>query len=107
MKTTLPIKPHHTANADPVLIINGTVLDPARNFQGAAEVLLVDGKVAACGTELSDQAPRARRIDAAGCLVTPGLIDIHVHLRQPGQEHKETIATGAAAAVAGGFTTIC
>ena len=107
MKTTLPIKPHHTANADPVLIINGTVLDPARNFQGAAEVLLVDGKVAACGTGLSAQAPRARRIDAAGCLVTPGLIDIHVHLRQPGQEHKETIATGAAAAVAGGFTTIC
>ncbi len=107
MKTTLAINPSHAEHSQPVLIVNGTVLDPAGNFQGPADVLLVEGRIAACARDLSAQAPRARRMDAAGCLVTPGLIDMHVHLRQPGQEHKETIATGAAAAVAGGFTTIC
>lgn len=107
MTIRLSINPNHAPNPDPVLIVNGTVLDPARNFQGPADLLLVDGKIAACAPGLSTQAPHAKRIDAAGCLVAPGLIDMHVHLRQPGQEHKETIATGAAAAVAGGFTTIC
>src|SRR3984957_16502598 len=87
-----------------LLIQNGTVLDPARQFNERANVLIRDGKIAAVGTNLG-QADRT--IDAAGCYVTPGLIDIHVHFREPGDEEEETIATGAAAAVAGGFTTVC
>ncbi len=89
------------------LLTNGTLLDPSQNLQAAGELLIVDGKVADMGTGLKGQAPDARVIDCAGLLITPGLIDIHVHLREPGQEAKETIATGSAAAVAGGFTTIC
>ena len=88
-----------------LLISNGTILDPAQNIERAADLLIVDGKIAALGPAL--KAPAARVIDATGCYVTPGLIDIHVHLREPGQEAKETIATGSAAAVAGGFTTVC
>lgn len=92
----------------PLLIANGTVLDPAQRLETAADVLLLDGKIAEIGPNLRRKAPReARLVDAAGCYVTPGLIDIHVHLREPGQEAKETIATGSAAAVAGGFTTVC
>jgi len=87
-----------------LLIQNGTVLDPARKFQGRADLLIRDGKIAAVGTNLG-QADRT--IDATGSYVTPGLIDIHVHFREPGDEEEETIATGAAAAVAGGFTTVC
>jgi dihydroorotase len=87
-----------------LLIHNGTLIDPSRGFEAKADVLLRDGKVAAVGTRLG-QADRT--IDAAGCLVVPGLIDLHVHFRQPGDEEEETIASGAAAAVAGGFTSVC
>jgi dihydroorotase len=94
-----------------ILLTNGRVLDPASKLDGAAEVLIIDGKIAEVaaggGGGLKGHAPAARVIDCRGCLVTPGLIDIHVHFRQPGQEAKETIATGSAAAVAGGFTTVC
>jgi dihydroorotase len=89
----------------PLLISNGTILDPSQNLQRQADLLVVDGKIAAIGSGLTSA--DAQVIDATGCYVTPGLIDIHVHLREPGQEAKETIATGSAAAVAGGFTTIC
>lgn len=87
-----------------LLIQNGTVLDPSRNFEQRADLLVRDGKIVAIGHHLGHA---DRIIDAAGCYVTPGLIDIHVHLREPGDEEEETIASGAAAAVAGGFTTIC
>ena len=91
-----------------ILIINGTVLDPSQAMEQRSDVLLVDGKVAAVGYDLKNRAPAdATVIDATGLFVTPGLIDIHVHFREPGQEVKETIATGSAAAVAGGFTTVC
>ena len=91
-----------------ILIANGTVLDPSQRLEARADVLIVDGRIAEIGPGLKAKAPRdARVIDAAGCYVTPGLIDIHVHFREPGQEAKETIATGSAAAVAGGFTTVC
>lgn len=87
-----------------LLIQNGIVLDPSRNIEQKADVLIRDGRIAALG----DAPGKADRvIDAAGCFVTPGLIDIHVHFREPGDEEEETIASGAAAAVAGGFTTVC
>src|SRR5437867_7095688 len=87
-----------------ILITNGTVLDPSRAFERRADVLIRDGKVAAVGMNLGKADVV---VDAAGCYVTPGLIDVHVHFREPGDEEEETIASGAAAAVAGGFTTVC
>ncbi len=92
---------------NPILLTNGRILDPANRIDQNCELLIVDGKIAEVGTGLRGHAPQATVVDCGGCLVTPGLIDIHVHLREPGQEAKETIATGAAAAVAGGFTTVC
>lgn len=87
-----------------LLIKGGTVLDPSRKLEVRADVLASDGKIAAIGEDLG----RADRvIDAAGCYVTPGLIDIHVHFREPGDEEEEDIASGSAAAVAGGFTSVC
>ncbi len=87
-----------------LLIKNGTVLDPSRKFQGRADILVQDGRVAAVGEHI---ARADRTIDAAGCYVTPGLIDLHVHFREPGDEEEEDIASGSAAAVAGGFTSVC
>ncbi|MEN8374091.1 MAG: dihydroorotase [Gemmatimonadota bacterium] len=90
----------------PLLIRGGRVIDPSRGFDDAADVLLVGGRVEAVGTALG--APDgADTLDAAGKVVCPGLVDVHVHLREPGGERKETIATGSLAAAAGGFTTIC
>jgi len=87
-----------------LLIKNGTVLDPARRYEARADLLVRDGRIAAIGVNLG----RADHvIDAGDCYVTPGLIDIHVHFREPGDEEEEDIASGAAAAVAGGFTTVC
>jgi dihydroorotase len=88
-----------------LLIKRGRVVDPASGFDEVADVLLADGKVRKIG-KVSKPAD-AEVIDASDCIVSPGLIDVHVHFREPGQEEKETIATGAAAAVAGGFTSVC
>ena len=88
-----------------ILIKGGHVLDPGR-FVGIADVLIDNGKIAALGPNLS--APvEARTIQASGKLVMPGFVDLHVHFREPGFEYKETIQSGSAAAVAGGFTTVC
>jgi len=89
-----------------LLIAGGRVIDPASGFEGDADVAIIDGVIAAIGPSLP-RGPAERVIDAQGCLVTPGLIDPHVHFREPGQELKETVATGSEAAVAGGFTTVC
>ena len=90
----------------PLLIRGGRVIDPSQAIDATRDVLVVDGVVAEVGEGI--EAPEgAREIDAAGLVVTPGLIDVHVHLREPGGEHKETIATGARAAAAGGFTAVC
>ncbi|MGC4030323.1 MAG: dihydroorotase [Tepidisphaeraceae bacterium] len=86
-----------------LLIKNGTVLDPSQKLQQKADVLIVDGKVSQIGTGFTAD----ETIDAAGKFVVPGLIDIHVHFREPGDEEEETVASGAATAVAGGFTTVC
>src|SRR4029453_19206545 len=87
-----------------LLIQHGTILDPSQKLSRKADLLIRDGKVAAIGTNLGSA---DRVIDASGCYVTPGLIDIHVHFREPGDEEEEDIASGSAAAVAGGFTTVC
>ena len=83
------------------------MLDPARAFDATADLLILDGKVAAVGSEAAAQAPAGvERWDVGGQVVCPGLIDLHVHLREPGQGAKESIATGTAAAARGGFTTV-
>lgn len=91
---------------DSLFIEGGRVVDPASGTDGVRTVVVRDGKIA----EVSERVERprdAKAIDARGRWVVPGLVDLHVHLREPGQEYKETVATGARAAVAGGFTTIC
>ncbi|HUJ21185.1 MAG TPA: dihydroorotase [Bryobacteraceae bacterium] len=88
-----------------LLIKNGRLIDPASGRDETGDVLLEGGRVRACGPHL--ESPGAEIFDASGLVVTPGLVDMHVHLREPGIEHSETIETGARAAAAGGFTSIC
>ncbi len=88
-----------------ILIQNGRVIDPSRGIDGILDVLVKDGVIAEVGKSLS--ASGAKTVDAEGLVVSPGFIDLHVHLREPGFEYKETIATGSMAAAAGGFTAIC
>ena len=88
-----------------LLLRGGRVVDPSRGMDTRADVLLQDGKVAAVGAKLSASGAEVR--DVSGLVVCPGFIDIHVHLREPGREDKETIATGTRAAAAGGFTAVC
>lgn len=90
-----------------ILIINGRVIDPANKINEKLDVLVSDGKIAKIGKPGSLPANGAKVIDASGKLAVPGLIDMHVHLREPGFEYKETVSTGAAAARAGGFTSVC
>ena len=88
-----------------LLIQGGHVIDPG-HFNGVADVLIENGKIAAVGPKLAAPAG-ATVIQAAGQLVLPGFVDLHVHFREPGFEYKETIQSGTEAAVAGGFTTVC
>jgi dihydroorotase len=89
----------------PVLIRGGRVIDPSQKLDATLDLLLHGGAVAEIGERL--EAPEgAEVVEAGGLVVCPGLIDVHVHLREPGFEHKETIATGARAAAAGGFTAV-
>ncbi len=90
-----------------LLIKNGHLIDPAEGQNSGMDVLIDDGKVAAWIARNETAPADAVVFDASGCVVAPGFIDLHVHLREPGQEHKETIASGCAAAVAGGFTSVC
>jgi dihydroorotase len=87
-----------------LLIKTGRVIDPSNRRDETADVVITDGKISEIRTKLS--APGAKEFDASGLVVCPGLIDVHVHLRVPGQEYKEDIASGTAAAAAGGFTAI-
>jgi len=88
------------------LITGGKVIDPATNTAVDADIAIIGDLIAEIGPTLS-RLPAEHVIDASGCLVTPGLIDPHVHLREPGNERAETLASGTAAAVAGGFTSVC
>ena len=94
-----------------LLIRGGHVIDPTQGIDGLRDVLLRDGRIAAVEmpgafASFANSLPEELHIDAAGCVVAPGLIDVHVHLREPGQAHKETIRTGTAAAAAAGFTCV-
>ena len=91
-----------------LLITGAHVIDPANGVDGLCDVLVRNRRIAAVTSpgELTGSLPAEKRLDAAGMVLAPGLIDIHVHLREPGQMHKETIRTGTAAAAAGGFTTV-
>jgi len=95
------------ADAEPadVIIAGGRLVDPTAGFHGeAADLRIQSGRIAEIGHDLHD--PDAERIDATGLTVTPGLVDPHVHLRTPGDEHEEDIASGTRAAAAGGFVAI-
>ena len=87
------------------LIKGGTIIDPSQGIEQSADLLIEDGRVLEIGEGLSDA--NAESFDATNLIVSPGFIDLHVHLREPGEEYKETIASGVKAAVAGGFTSIC
>jgi dihydroorotase len=102
-----------------ILIKNGTIIDPSQSLEARRDLLILDGRIAAIEEEI-DASPAERTpdsglqipdslevFDARGLIVAPGFIDLHVHLREPGFEYKETIESGARAAVAGGFTSIC
>jgi len=90
-----------------ILIKNGRIIDPANKVDEMLDILVSDGKIAKLGKPGSFSTEGLQVIDAAGKLIVPGLIDMHVHLREPGFEYKETISTGTAAAKAGGFTSVC
>ncbi len=92
-------------SARSILIKGGRVVDPSRDIDKVADVLIEDGKI--LGVDNGIELEHAEVIDATGMVVCPGFIDLHTHLREPGFEYKETIATGTAAAARGGFTTVC
>ncbi|MBU6366734.1 MAG: dihydroorotase [Gemmatimonadetes bacterium] len=94
------------AQARDLLLRGGRIIDPSQGMDAVGDVLLRDGRVLACGGGLGVP-DGAEVVDVAGLVVAPGLIDVHVHLREPGREDVETVATGAHAAVAGGFTAVC
>ena len=87
-----------------ILIRNGHIIDPANQIDATGDLLIRDGKIDRISNRIETEA--SQTIDATRLIVTPGLIDMHVHLREPGFEHKETIASGTCAAAAGGFTSV-
>jgi len=91
------------------LFRGGRVIDPANEIDLCADVLILNGQLAEIRPRIelgADQSTEVREIDVSGKWIVPGLIDMHVHLREPGQEYKETIASGTSAAVAGGYTSV-
>lgn len=90
-----------------LLVKNVRIVDPAQHLDAPSALLVADGKVLAIGSEAEAQASGAELVDGGGKLLLPGLIDLHVHFREPGQTAKESIESGSRAAVAGGFTSVC
>src|SRR6184192_2256718 len=89
-----------------MIIRNARVIDPANKRDEVGDVYISDGKIVASKSEIRNPKSEIGEINAKGLIVAPGLIDMHVHLREPGFSHKETIESGAGAAAAGGFTTV-
>src|SRR3990172_2884739 len=89
-----------------ILLQNGHLIDPATDIDGVFDVLILDGVIAEVGRSLTVK-KSIETLDLRRKIVAPGFLDMHVHLREPGYEHKETIETGCAAAAAGGFTGVC
>jgi dihydroorotase len=98
---------HDKSKSASLLIKGGRVIDPAAKLDAAMDVLLRDGRVAEIAAPNKIRSSADKTFDARGLVVAPGFIDLHVHLREPGQSYKESIATGTAAAAAGGFTSVC
>ncbi|HET7185385.1 MAG TPA: dihydroorotase [Terriglobales bacterium] len=102
-----PTRRDENPSPNSLLIRGGHVIDPAANIDAEVDLLLRDGRIAEVAPRSKLIGRAAETLDARGLIVAPGFIDLHVHLREPGQSHKETIATGTAAAAAGGFTSLC
>ena len=98
---------NHKRESASLLIKGGHLIDPAAKINAPMDVLLRDGRVAEVALPSKIRGSAEEKFDARGLIVAPGFIDLHVHLREPGQSYKETIATGTAAAAAGGFTSVC
>jgi dihydroorotase len=97
----------HFLLVNSLLITNGRIIDPASGTDAAGDLLILDGRIAALGKDARSKSPQGiRTLDVKGAVVCPGLIDSHVHLREPGQSAKETIGTGTLAAARGGFTSV-
>jgi dihydroorotase len=102
-----PEKSRSSLRGPSLLIKGGHLIDPTARIDAPMDVLLKDGLVAEVAAPNKVKGGADEKLDARGLIVAPGFIDLHVHLREPGQTHKETIATGTAAAAAGGFTSVC
>src|SRR5207247_2647446 len=96
---------HRHGGSVKLLIKGGRIIDPSQKLDKRSDLLIEDGRVKSIEDSSSENGLEV--FDASGLIVAPGFIDLHVHLREPGEEYKETIASGAAAAVGGGFTAIC
>jgi dihydroorotase len=103
----MPTAKNQRQDSASLLIKGGHVIDPAAKINGLMDVLLRDGRIAEIALPNKVRGGADEKFDARGLIVAPGFIDLHVHLREPGQGYKETIATGTAAAAAGGFTSVC
>jgi dihydroorotase len=103
----MPTAKNQKREAASLLIKGGHLMDPAAKINAPMDVLLRDGRVAEIALPGKIRAAADEKLDARGLIVAPGFIDLHVHLREPGQSYKETIASGTAAAAAGGFTSVC
>jgi dihydroorotase len=101
------MKPKTTSKDSALLITGGRVIDPSSGIDREMDVLLRGGRVAELAAPGALKVSARETLNVRGCIVAPGFVDLHVHLREPGQSHKETIATGTAAAAAGGFTAVC
>src|ERR1700731_1514605 len=105
MTRTMTTKTHRKGSS--LLIKGGHLVDPAQNIDEPMDILLRDGSVVEVALPNKTRGSADDKFDARGLIVAPGFIDLHVHLREPGQAYKETVATGTAAAAAGGFTSVC
>ena len=98
--------PLREASVQPVLFVNGRIIDPANGIDQVGDIFVENGSVVEVGQGLAVDRPQLQRIDLQGKWLVPGLVDMHVHLREPGDEYKETVVSGTKAAAAGGFTAV-